>query len=172
MKRWWDRRGRDEELEPQSPLEPESPSEPELPIDSLLVRPLTMARVAELIRAEGYSCEDDGEGEVRGIWNEVGFRFFLSPDDTWLGISTVWEAPDDFPVGMHSALQEASNDWNRQFLQPTAYPSTDEDKIVFFYSVFVDAGLSDQQFSQMLDRALDVNLQAHRTIASLLPPVL
>lgn len=137
----------------------------------------SIERLATLIETSGFSCqiEDVGTG-IDALWNNLPFRFCLSESDRWLGISTVWEAPSFLSqqtnARVRNVLQVAANEWNRHYLQPTAYPAQSGGKwtIVFHLSIFVGAGVSDAQMKTSLYRALDVNFQARETIVTLLPP--
>lgn len=142
------------------------------------VRPLSPDRllrvVAEVTETEPSS---DTDGSVTVRWRGLGFRFCLSPAANWLGVSSVWDPPktvsDLPPGGAVSALQEAANEWNRLYLQPTAYPARFGQawKLVFHYSHFVGSGVTDAQITAAARRCGDVNFQARDTIVSLLPPI-
>lgn len=140
--------------------------------------PFTLARVAESLRAEGYSCTyDEDANHVTGIWNEIPFRFAASDATIWYRTSTTWDCPDRLlDMGesqLGNILQEISNEWNRLHLQPTAYPFRLDEKptIMLDCTVFVGEGTTDKQIAYCTNRALDVHLQAHETLPSLIPPL-
>lgn len=142
------------------------------------VKPFSLERVAQSLRDEGYSCSYDEEAEnVTGIWNEISFRFATSEALIWFRTSTTWEPPERIleldESTVSAILQEISNEWNRQHLQPTAYPFPIDGQptIMLDYTAFVADGLSDTQIAYNANRALDVHLQAHNTLPSLIPPL-
>lgn len=143
------------------------------------VKPLSVERLVRVVE-EVTGVVPSGERLEDAIivrWNDVSFRFCLSPEAKWLGVTSTWDPPETF-VGIHcrslgAALQEAANEWNRLYLQPTAYPMNfgASWKIVFHYSYFLGIGVTDAQVRAATRRCGDVNFQARDTIASLLPPI-
>lgn len=154
-----------------APLRPVDPGQS----FSEVVAPFTVERLQSVIARDGYtSSRDDTDGMVVGTWNDVQFRFLSREERPWLRIVSAWEAPAlGGPERSFMALQDASNEWNRMYLQPTAYPdqSAGRWRILFEQILFVDEGVSDKQLHLMLDRALNVGLQAHDEIPNLLPPL-
>lgn len=143
------------------------------------MRPFNLERVKDSFDSKGYHySRDDEEESLSGTWNEVLFRFSSSEEDQWLMVQTRWLAPDELEnaedeiAGM--TLQNTANEWNRQFLQPTAYPfPTDDGWVVQLdMAVFFDAPCSDLQIDAALDRAIEVHLQAHEKLPQMLSPVL
>lgn len=155
-------------------------SAPLRPVDpgqdfSEVVAPFSVPRLESVIARDGYSCyRDPDAGVVVGTWNDVEFRFLSREERPWLRIVSAWDAPAlGGPERSFMALQDASNEWNRMYLQPTAYPDQSGGRwhILFEQILFVDEGVSDRQIHLMLDRALNVGLQAHDEIPNLLPPL-
>lgn len=141
--------------------------------------PFTMPRLVDVIEGRGYHCGYDEEDNiVGGTWNDVAFRFILSEAEVWLRASSAWNPPAEV-LDLDSSrtimvLQETANEWNRQYLQPTAYPSEGDEgwQIIFDQAIYVEKGMTDEQIGAALDRTLDVSLQAQDTVGNLLPPVL
>lgn len=174
---WKKRPTEDQAQRPETPAPSEaSAKNPELVGEK--IAPFTMERLVKVIEDNDYSCAlDDDKNTVAASWNDLPFRFHLSESSNWLGISTLWEPPEALTVLEESrvvaALQDAANEWNRHYLQPTGYPMEMDDAwvIVFHQSVFVDEGVNDEQIAMALRISISVNLEARDTIESLLPPV-
>ena len=147
----------------------------EVQLGKLVPPSFSMDQLDRVLKFLGYRCwYDPDERLIGGLWNEVEFYFDLSECSAWLGISSNWDAgPNASPGGPDDLdLQELSNEWNRRFLQPTAYPAAAGgvcSAITLHYTAFVGAGISDAQLKECVHRALDVSLQAHAQLVTLLP---
>lgn len=142
-----------------------------------MIEAFTLERVGAYFDQVGYHWAYDEEALV-GSWNEIYFRFSAAEDSQWLLIQTKWEAPEEVghidPKQARSLLQNASNEWNRQYLQPTAHPVNDADvwKVFLDLAVFFGEPCTDKQIEVAIDRAIDVHLQAHETLPNLLAPII
>lgn len=136
--------------------------------------PFSMSQLNRVLRSQGYRCEFDVQEQlIRGLWNDVAFYFNLSECKQWLGISSNWDLASRYDSEMSDvSLQELCNEWNRRYLQPTAYPSAASSRcrsVTLHYSAFVGAGISDAQLDECVHRALDVSLQGHSQLGYVFP---
>ncbi len=142
------------------------------------VRPLSLLRIERKIQSLGFKCEIDMEtASVDGVWNGVPVSFVYDPgNEDWLRVRSRWHLPDEYMVldaeRAEQAAMEAANEWNRQYLQPTAYGAARQSgvSVDLDFVAFVRHGMSERQLGEVIDRALQTTLQANSTLPVLLPP--
>ena len=142
-----------------------------------VVSQFTLGRLAQTMDRHNYEYSyNSEEGWIRAAWGEARITFSLSDDGFWWRSVSHWRCPDwlqDSSADTQWALlKQAANEWNRNYLEPPAYPvqTGAEWTLELYQSVFIGAGLSDQQASLQLRRTIANQVQAHKTVPSLLPP--
>lgn len=147
-------------------------------IDQDEVRPLSLVRIKEALTILGYrSALVEEKHAVEGMWNQLRVSFIYAPNNHWLRVRTRWNPPPDLKLKIdrqtEMMLMEAANEWNRQYLQPTAFAVRSKTGLAidFDYLYFVRPGITTRQLLAALDRSLHTSLQAQTTVGKLLPPL-
>jgi len=143
------------------------------------MKPFDIHRVENYFDKSGYHYSSDEEtGALHGSWNDIPFRFASLEENQWLMVQTRWEVPDEVRILDSSravlVIQDAANEWNRQYLQPTGYPiSVDGTWLIQLdMAVFFATPCTDEQVHLAIDRALEVHLQAHEVMGGLFSPII
>lgn len=165
-----------------SPAETEGAS-PEIGGTEDLVTLVNLPMIKNCMEQLGYRVGETADAEgiadgVEGVWNNVKISFNLGDGNVWLAMVSHWDPPTEVNSLTSNEqvllLQEAANDWNRQYLQPVASPHRGNGKVSIRldYVVYISAGISKRQLRKHVMRGIGVILQAHETLPKLFPPIL
>lgn len=150
-------------------------------------RPLTLAVIEDLCRESPFPVVGSSFSRINVLINDLDLEISLSEGAVWLLIKTSVAIPNDVtPFPEHDEelnprqideqlhlLIDATNAWNRDHFQPTAYVDRVEDAWVIRLdnAFFVGAGITTAQFASALARAATFSKQAAEKIPGLIPPI-
>ncbi|MDO5048945.1 MAG: YbjN domain-containing protein [Actinomycetaceae bacterium] len=150
-------------------------------------KPLTITIIEDLVRLSPFPVIGSTLEDVTVLIHELPLTISLSEGGLWLLIRTAIELPEQetpFPQRDEELnpkqlddqlhlLIDATNAWNREHFQPTAYVDRAEDNWVLRLdcAYFAGAGLSTDQFAIALARSVAYCEQASEQIPALIPPI-
>jgi len=159
---FWSRRPK----QPSAPREPRSGAATPVPVSpfdgadpspttsdpALFPTPLTSARVAQILRADGAHFGVDDDGDCLGFWQRRMFLFVLYGETpTFLQIRGTWSR--EASIERLDEILDLVNDWNTDRIWPKAYARVRDDGTVSVsaeVAVDLEKGANDAQIRQII----------------------
>jgi len=132
--------------------------------------PLTIARVAALLDAQGAQYGTDDDGDLFAAWDSHPFWFMaVGPDKAYFQVRARW-APTA-PRSELGALLIACNEWSQQMLWPKLYVRADAEGAAVYaeHTVTYERGVTDAQLDLHLSTSIGSTLGFFRELATAFP---
>ncbi|WP_420111672.1 YbjN domain-containing protein [Pseudactinotalea sp.] len=136
------------------------PSAPDIPA------PVTLARVAALLRPDGWAVDTE-KASVRHRWPHLEVAVTVRESEGMLLLVRGAHVGEPIPLDRASAVEAFVNDWHRDRIWPVIVHTSTDDAIVVHTHVGVDAtaGLTATQLDDYLRIGLGTTHQCFRALA-------